>query len=89
MNPPTVYTACVYDNPPSTISDEHDMTAQELHAKEQSGVVSGVPIAVEHNKDLPVGRVERLYGKEDPVSGRRRYFIDFTLHDDKVGIIVH
>ena len=74
------FTGCIYSKPPDTMQSRMDLTRDELLEMEHQGRLRGLPVHLEHQSDLMVGRVLEMW--HDPSDN---FFVDFVLNANEEG----
>lgn len=68
------FSGCIYSNPPEQMQDRTDLTRSELLKMMADRSLDGLPILIEHETSLPVGKVLRMW--EDRSNN---FFVDFVV----------
>jgi hypothetical protein len=78
------YIACVYENPPLTQTERHDMTRDELDDKVRRQEIKGLPVHLEHGGDkTKAGHNLSMERREK--DGNLHYWVNFELDDSEAG----
>jgi len=80
MSVSKTYTGCIYSKPPDKMKTRMDLTRAELLEMVRSRSLEGLPILIEHETTLPVGRILKLW--ED---GRNNFFVNFVIDTSTPG----
>ena len=80
MSRSKTYTGCIYSKPPHTMQTRMDLTMDEMLEMEREGKLIGLPILMEHHRDVVVGEIVSMW--HDP---RDNFFVDFFLYTDEEG----